>query len=141
VTGIEPARHEAYLRFPTTAVGQAVPVLHPFVRQTRTNPRTELVTAEVQDAKFPANETETSYVLVTFTFGFKPVSVGTSSQFDHLAERLVREGRLDAVPGPKDFKRYQQRIQYWTGYRWTTITDRHRPVSAVRPSGTSERPR
>jgi hypothetical protein len=120
VTGIDPADHEAYLRFPSTAVGQAEPQLHTFVRRTRTNIQTDLITAEVQDGRFPEDETVSSYVLVTFTFDFKPVSMGTSSQFDRLAKQLVQQGRLDSVPDADDFERYLQRIRYWTGEEWRT---------------------
>ena len=124
VTGIDPARHEAYLRFPSTVVGQVEPPLHAFVRRTRTNAQTELITAEVQDGRFPEDETVSSYVLVTFTFDFEPVSMGTSSQFDRLAKQLVQQGRLDSVPDANDFERYLQRIQYWTGSGWKTAEKR-----------------
>jgi hypothetical protein len=48
----------------------------------------------------------------------RPITVGTSSRYDGLAGRLVEEGRLDAVPGPKDFRRLMEEIRYWMGAGW-----------------------
>lgn len=119
VRGLSPARHEAYIRFPTTKVDTASQLLHPFVREVEVNARTGRFTAQVQDGQVEEEAgRRRSYVLVTFTSDFEPVSVGTSSWYDRLAQRLVQEGRLDAVPGPADFRRYREQIRYWTGGGW-----------------------
>jgi hypothetical protein len=128
VKGLQPAEHEAYLRFPTTIVGERSPRLLPFVRRTNANPRAEVFIAEVQDATLSGDDTS-AYVLVTFTFGFDPVSVGTSSQYDRLARQLVEEGRLDAGPGNETFERYRQNIRYWTGDGWVTSAEREMSTS------------
>jgi hypothetical protein len=60
------------------------------------------------------------HVLVHLDYDLHPQTVGTSSDYDHLADSLVADGRLDAVPDGEDFARYRDRIRYWTGAGWTT---------------------
>jgi hypothetical protein len=116
VEGIQPAQHDAYIRFPSSPVGQEAPQMHPSVRFIKAEPQEKIITAEVEEGKGK----DPPFLLASFSYNLEPVGVGTSSQYDRLAERLVHAGRLETVPGPADFRRYQQQIQYWMGTGWTT---------------------
>jgi hypothetical protein len=57
-------------------------------------------------------------VLVHLNYALRPQSIGTSSHYDYLADSLVADGQLEAVPDGDDFAVYRDQIEYWTGASW-----------------------
>jgi hypothetical protein len=61
-----------------------------------------------------------SFLVVHLDYDLRPQGVGTSNGYDRLADSLVQEDDIDAVPDPDDFNTYRERIQYRSGRRWVT---------------------
>jgi hypothetical protein len=118
---MDPAAERAYLRFPYTRVGQVQQASTPSVFRIRTRPGNGGIRLRVRDGTFrPERADARPYVLVHLTRALRAETVGTSTEYDLLAEALVAADRLDTVPGADDFARYRDRIRYWTGTGWST---------------------
>ena len=131
-TGLRPAAHHAYVRLPASPVQQANPKTSRFVRGTLVRsplatgragargPDTPRLQVHVEDGRTGDGLVSEARLYLTFDAGFQLRTVGSSSEYDRLAERLVREGRLEAVPGPDVFRAYRGGVRYWTGSGWQT---------------------
>jgi hypothetical protein len=118
VAGAGLARHHAYLRLPSTKVQEAAPTTSLKVQQIEVGQSPVRITAEYEDGRPREDFDRKPYVLMHLSRDLRPIGVGTSSKHDRLAERLVEAGRLGAPVGPKDLKRLQEEILYWTEEGW-----------------------
>lgn len=78
-----------------------------------------------------------SFLLVHLDYDLHPQGVGTSNGYDRLADSLVREGDIAAVPDAEDFDTYRERIQYRSERRWVTeptLNARWRDLVGARPA-------
>jgi len=111
----------AYVRFPYTPLGRVQQISHPMLRRIGDRAASGRIRLEILDGTYGDGRVmNRPYVLVHLDYDLHPQTVGTSSDYDHLADSLVADGRLDAVPDGEDFARYRDRIRYWTGAGWTT---------------------
>lgn len=120
IEGMGPAREVVYLRIPPTVVDRAQPGV------VNRGFKVDLETGEgffqvyVHDGQRPDIESRAANILIHMDARFEPIGIGTSSRYDYLAERLVKQGRLNSVPDYDYFQRYQQQFRYWTGSGWTS---------------------
>lgn len=61
-----------------------------------------------------------SFLLVHLDYDLRPQNIGMSNGYDRLADSLVRERDIAAVPDAEGFNTYRERIQYRSGRRWVT---------------------
>ena len=115
VSGVAPATHHAYLRFPATPVQRAAPTDLPVVRTVHLQRPPRRVTVEVEDGT-QTHAQRPAYILVHLDDRLRPVAVGTSSGYDRLAAHLVETGRLATPPALGDA--YTGGLRYWTGSAW-----------------------
>jgi hypothetical protein len=121
VEGYAPAAERAYVRLPATVVHNKAPnrPIQPPVYAVFTDGG--LIEAYKLDGTTDlAQGREDPHVIAQFTYDLEPLGVGTSSGYDALADLLVREGKLEAVPDAAYFRAYMQRIRYWNGTGWQT---------------------
>jgi hypothetical protein len=117
----DPAVERADLRCPYTPLGRVQQVTHPMVKRVRYWSASGQIRLEILVGTYgDGREVNRPYVLVHLNDALRPQSIGTSSQYDYLADSLVADGRLEAVPDGDDFARYRDQIRYWTGAGWTT---------------------
>lgn len=125
IEGESPANEEAYALFPKTIVSEA----HPYrVRWNYGAAITELpasgtirvtVREYVQDEQ-PNNDAATYYVVVSPQLD--PLAVQTGDDFDLLAERYFREGRIRRVPDAAYWADHLSRIRSRDGNAWKRDT-------------------
>ncbi len=118
VEGMSLAPHHAYLRFPASRVQQVRPKATAMVRNIWFERDPTQIRIEYQDGRGLENTSYRPRILMHLGPDLRPITVGTSSRYDRLGERLVQEGRLDAPPGPEALQRLGGKIQYWTGGEW-----------------------
>ncbi|WP_022836824.1 hypothetical protein [Salisaeta longa] len=119
--------HIAYIRFPPTVVHTA--------RSVNLNQARAVVSRAVGQRQFSVKVAEGTnadkknglHTLIHFTFDLEPRAMGTSSEYDAMARRLVDTGALEAVPTDGDRRAYLARLPYWTGTGWTTEPTVHWP--------------
>lgn len=124
--GAAPASHHEYLRLPATPVQEAAPKTFRMVRSTHIFDRH--IRVSVEDGTRDDGLQSDNELFVRFDADLQPISVGTSSQHDRLAEDLVAAGQLDAAPGPQTLQVYKDEIRYWNGEGWQS-----EPARSARP--------
>lgn len=115
-----PATHVAYLRFPSTALQKQRPVRYPMIWKIRPAPVAKMLEVIAHDGRRPDEGSDWPKVITTLDYDLQPQSVGTDGTYDRLADSLVQDGVLEAVPGPEDLRRYGEEIWYWTGRGWSS---------------------
>lgn len=115
--GLAPARHHAYLRFPSTKVQNEAPTTHRTPTSIRLT-RADHIVVEYQDGRLKEAK-KAPEVLMHLDERLRPTAMGTSSTHDRLARQLVSSGRLNGGLGPGDLQRLQREVRYWTGSGWT----------------------
>ncbi|PEN11173.1 hypothetical protein CRI94_16415 [Longibacter salinarum] len=112
-----PAQHYKYLLLPSSPVQRVAGKTNRLVRSTRI--LEDGVRVQVEDGTWGEDGLVSEIELfVRFDSQLNPVSVVPNSQHERLAQELVAEGRLDAVPGPQAFRTYLNEIKYWDGTSW-----------------------
>jgi hypothetical protein len=130
LAGVGRAAERAYFRFPYTSVGRVRQTTHPLVRKIIRRRTSRRIQVEVFDGSYGADRTvDRPYVVTYFNYDLRPLAVGTSSEYDHLADSLAKSRLIEAPPDSEDLAAYRNQIQYWTGSGWTmkpTMNDQWR---------------
>ncbi len=118
VSGHDRATERTYLRFPRTKVGAAQGNGISMVRRIRVREGGR-IEVQVREGYVGSSEQRgEAYILVCFDRSLRPESVGTSSQYDRLADTLAQRGTIGEVPDADYFESYQGHLRYWTGGKW-----------------------
>jgi hypothetical protein len=123
VEGYSPAHHYAYVRIPTTKLGDHFRsrMRYNMTRTIEPMPVTGSIQVWVEDVlAYVIEDYQVSDVTIVILFDsdLRVDSVGMSDSFILLARQLVRQGILDQVPDLEYFKEYQRIFLYWNGTGW-----------------------
>jgi len=134
VRDADPAREITYLRIPPTVVDRAQPKTVNKGSKVIHYDNKDRILVEVWDGRLRGREERGSRILIQLNEHFRPVAIGTANQYDRLADQLVADGRIEAVPDYEYFQRYKQQFRYWTGSGWSqkpTINARWRKAAGT----------
>jgi hypothetical protein len=121
--GYSPAHHYAYVRIPTTILGDHFRsrMRYNMTRTIEPMPVTGSIQVWVEDVLDHVLEdyqVSSVTIVILFDSDLRVDSVGMSDSFILLARQLVRQGILDQVPDLEYFKEYQRTFLYWNGTDW-----------------------
>jgi hypothetical protein len=113
----------AYLLIPRTEVGELLlsPSEGNDAVSLRIDATTLKVAVEVDEgslADSTGGRTRATHLVYRFDRKMRPVSVGQGDSYRDAAERLFREGVLQAKPDDRYFSRHLKEITYWSENRW-----------------------
>jgi hypothetical protein len=117
-----PGLEKAYILIPETIVGEA------FSEDSKNNhaiaiflqPASQNFFLIIRDASSRNPPLNTKQVMLYGYFGFdlRIQSFGTHDDYDLMAEKLFRDGRISRVPDYAYFEEYKKTMLYWDGAGW-----------------------
>ncbi len=121
--GLGPGLEMRYVLIPKTAVGNVNPSpgRGSGVNQILLGEERNQFVVRVTDSAFlEGNGTREIYPMFFLTFNSltKVLDVGTSTDYDGLADKLVRTGFLSRPPDNEYWKSYRKTLRYWNGEGW-----------------------
>lgn len=126
--GMARAHERAYLRFPKSIVHAAYPDrvrwnIGVGIAHLTSGGGLRVAVREYVNDENPDHDDVTYYLV--FTPALVPMMAETGDDFDLLAQRYVREGRISGIPDVTYWAEYIHRIRYWTGAGWSPDLTTH----------------
>jgi hypothetical protein len=122
LAGYPPGLEKAYILIPRTIVGEA------FSEDSKNNSASAIFLQQasrsffllIRDASSRNPPLNTKLVDLYGYFGFdlRVQSFGTHDDYDLMAEKLFREGRISRMPDYAYFEEYKKTMLYWDGEGW-----------------------
>lgn len=122
LTGYSAGLEKNYVLIPRTAVGDA------FAEESKNNIALALFLEQarrnffllIRDASGPTPPLSSRQIMLYGYFGFdlRVQGFGTHDDYDLVAEKLQREGRLRRMPDFAYFEEYRKTMLYWDGAAW-----------------------
>jgi hypothetical protein len=111
-----PGTEEYYVLFPRTDVDRFLSPLREVMESiTITNNQTLRLVLQF------------SRLAIYLDFQCRPAEISNGSEFRHLHDQLVQEGRIASVLNAEYVDAYKKGITYWTGKGWTSVPSRVGP--------------
>ena len=119
--GYEPACEIVYIHIPRTQLGDLVVTNDASIKRLSIDPADKRIIATFGEGGYVDKVRETTlplYVLPHFNFNLEPLSVGTSSGYDVVEEKMYQEGHLISKADFDYWQAYIARFAYWNGETW-----------------------
>ena len=122
-----PGKEKGYILVPRTIAGEAVGVLsaNNGARSVEIDSQGSRIVIRIVDFSVDLPQfgiTSRADLIYYFDFKMHLIRVGTTSQYDLMAERMVQQGWLKQVPDKAYFDSYRGSIERWDGIRFVQNT-------------------